>query len=538
MEALLGTFRKYTRPLMPAFGLVAVLQGYPALADTVTGDIPLLASTARKTAAEPEQVKQEQLEHFSQKLRKGNIEERIARTKNYDAFIRAAARETTVPYELLFASIVIESSGNPEAHSRKGAKGLMQLLPETAREYGLTVSRKKDERLDPQKNIFAGARYLKDLYQKFGSWELALAAYHAGPGRLEEIMSKEKKELFWEFHAALPRETRNHVPQIFVVMDMMRGTMHERRIAKTPELPPTVTPETTIAEIPSPSTIAPYQHRFNGLVTMLERGELIAFDKNVRVLAGELESMEHLPTELQPVLGRLKNIQYIRYDWISPTHEKTRNKWRMVRGVFKIGAIAPALAIHPYDAGELLGEDFTKEKKIKEPGYFKKVSVHPYSGTETVIEEQVPAEAVSRSYAFARVARIPIQLPPKQNPYMEKMPSLFQFAGMQAPNAISNEELGDSAVLRKEEGSQGWPTFVYTVQRNDESIEEIVAKFFAEPREADNVVFTFFPQDDRVVTNVRAKGTTYTSLMPPHLEYQEPLQQGSVVKIAVNIPRK
>jgi len=93
--------------------------------------------------------------------------------------IEAAARETGLAPELLLAVMVQESSGRPDAVSPRGATGLMQLMPETAREVGVT------DALDPAQNIKGGARYLAKLRERFaGDLELVLAAYNAGPGNV------------------------------------------------------------------------------------------------------------------------------------------------------------------------------------------------------------------------------------------------------------------------------------------------------------------------------------------------------------------
>lgn len=98
-----------------------------------------------------------------------------ARQRQYDPFIRGLARRYDIPHTLLHAVITAESSYDPQAVSRTGAVGLMQLMPETARRYGV------QDRTRPRENIRAGVRYLSDLLKMFNhDLELALAAYNAG----------------------------------------------------------------------------------------------------------------------------------------------------------------------------------------------------------------------------------------------------------------------------------------------------------------------------------------------------------------------
>jgi len=95
----------------------------------------------------------------------------------YDAVVAAAAREHKLDQALLHAVIAVESGYDPQVVSQAGAAGLMQLMPATARRYGVT------DPLDPLQNVHGGARYLRDLMQRFdGDLSLVLAAYNAGEG--------------------------------------------------------------------------------------------------------------------------------------------------------------------------------------------------------------------------------------------------------------------------------------------------------------------------------------------------------------------
>lgn len=95
------------------------------------------------------------------------------------AAARAAARKRAIPEDLFLRLVQQESGWNPRAVSVKGARGLAQLMPETARQLGV------DPR-DPVQNLEGGARYLRQMYDRFGSWRLALAAYNAGPEAVQQ----------------------------------------------------------------------------------------------------------------------------------------------------------------------------------------------------------------------------------------------------------------------------------------------------------------------------------------------------------------
>lgn len=97
----------------------------------------------------------------------------------YIALAKSAARKHGIPEDLFLRLVQQESGWNPGAVSNKGATGLAQLMPATARSLGVNIH-------DPRENLDGGARYLRRMYDKFGSWRLALAAYNAGPGAVEK----------------------------------------------------------------------------------------------------------------------------------------------------------------------------------------------------------------------------------------------------------------------------------------------------------------------------------------------------------------
>ncbi len=129
-------------------------------------------------------------------------------------------REKGLPASLV-GVVAVESNFNPLALSPKGARGLWQLMPETARRYGLLVEPHIDERTDPVKSTFAAAAYMKDLYTQFQDWPLALAAYNAGEDRVARALQRAGARDFWTLQqqSALPDETLRYVPAVLAKLD-------------------------------------------------------------------------------------------------------------------------------------------------------------------------------------------------------------------------------------------------------------------------------------------------------------------------------
>ncbi len=116
-----------------------------------------------------------------------------------------------LPTDLKFMAIV-ESGLQPSATSSVGAAGMWQFMPGTAQMMGLRINKYLDERRDPEKSTEAAVKYLKQLYEQFGSWELAMAGYNAGPGRVNYAIRKSGSRDYWKLQRYLPRETRSYVP--------------------------------------------------------------------------------------------------------------------------------------------------------------------------------------------------------------------------------------------------------------------------------------------------------------------------------------
>ena len=119
----------------------------------------------------------------------------------------------------------------------KGARGLWQLMPDTARRYGLIVNNTEDDRVDVEKSTRAAARYLSDLYSEFGTWPLALAAYNTGEENLQHAIDRSRNTNFNVLSSLrlLPQETRNYVPAVFAAETRLTNSPAEARSAWTSE---------------------------------------------------------------------------------------------------------------------------------------------------------------------------------------------------------------------------------------------------------------------------------------------------------------
>ena len=163
------------------------------------------------------------INYFSSRGR-GTVERALARSGRYEDMIRRVLREEGVPQELIYLAQA-ESGFHPLAVSRAGARGMWQFMGSRARGYGLERSWWVDDRQDPEKATRAAARHLKDLYNQFGDWYLAMAAYNSGPGTVQAAVKRTGYADFWELYRrnVLPKETRNYVPIIVAVTIMAKN---------------------------------------------------------------------------------------------------------------------------------------------------------------------------------------------------------------------------------------------------------------------------------------------------------------------------
>ena len=176
----------------------------------------------------------------------------LQRSGRYLPLMRSILRESGIPEDIVYLAM-IESAFKSQAHSRAAAKGYWQFIAGTGKRYGLRTTRDLDERSDPVKSTRAAAAYLRDLYEMFGDWYLAMAAYNAGEGRVLRGLQRTGARDYWELREAraLHRETSDYVP--FFIASAL--------IAKDParfgfDVVPDPPLEFDVVEVPRPVALA------------------------------------------------------------------------------------------------------------------------------------------------------------------------------------------------------------------------------------------------------------------------------------------
>ncbi len=141
----------------------------------------------------------------------------IKRANRFFPIIEPILKKNDIPDDFKYLC-VIESNLDTRALSPAKAAGLWQFMESTGKNYGLTVNSLIDDRNDVIKSTDAAARHLKDLYDIFGDWSLAISAYNCGPGNVTKAITRSGgKKTFWEIYPYLPRETRNYLPAFIAV---------------------------------------------------------------------------------------------------------------------------------------------------------------------------------------------------------------------------------------------------------------------------------------------------------------------------------
>ncbi len=190
-------------------------------------------------------VVQDYIDQYTGRLRR-SVSFMLGVQNFYVPIFEEALEAEGVPLELKYLPVV-ESAFDPMATSRVGAAGLWQFMVPTAKHYGLTVNSLLDERRDPIKSSQAAAKYLKDLYNSFGDWTLAIAAYNCGRNNvLKAIKRAGGARDYWAIYPYLPRETRGYVPA-FIAANYVMNYYCDHKIPPMKTIAPAETDTVTVS---------------------------------------------------------------------------------------------------------------------------------------------------------------------------------------------------------------------------------------------------------------------------------------------------
>ncbi len=173
----------------------------------------------------------EQIDYFGTRWQP-ILKQMLSKSNHFFPLYEEILVEYNMPVEIKYLS-VIESALNPHARSRSGAVGAWQFMPATARIFDLDINYKVDERRSLEKSTRAACVYLRQMYEQYGDWLLALASYNCGPGNVRKAMRRSGKTSFWEIYDYLPRETQKYVPK-FIAMAYMMNFYDEFGITPAP----------------------------------------------------------------------------------------------------------------------------------------------------------------------------------------------------------------------------------------------------------------------------------------------------------------
>ena len=190
----------------------------PVFSDTVYTDrLANLPCVVPMTYHQPVRAN---IDRYAKQLRH-QVSYMLGMMEYYEPLIEQALDVHGVPNELKYLPVV-ESALNPVAVSRVGATGLWQFMYSTGKLYGLKQNSLVDDRRDPVKSTWAAAKYLRALYDRFGDWSLAIAAYNCGPGNVNKAIYRSGgKTDFWDIYWYLPRETRGYLPAFIAATYIM-----------------------------------------------------------------------------------------------------------------------------------------------------------------------------------------------------------------------------------------------------------------------------------------------------------------------------
>lgn len=208
-----GETARFSEALTPPAEATPSLPASPDVVEPTTYNVPIVVDSSV----------QGHIRYFNTAIR-GRFEQWLVRLSRYRPLVETIFTEFHLPSDLVYLSLV-ESGFNPYAYSRARATGPWQFMKSTAKLYGLRVDQYVDERRDPIKSTVAAARYLRDLYDLFGTWPLAMAAYNAGEGKVSRALQKAQAESFSEISKTrlIRRETKEYVPRFMAATIIARN---------------------------------------------------------------------------------------------------------------------------------------------------------------------------------------------------------------------------------------------------------------------------------------------------------------------------
>ena len=178
--------------------------------------------------------------YYTQKMSRQKISRIVGLSSYYLPIFEEVFEQYGLPPELAKVS-VIESALNPTAVSRAKAAGMWQFMRRTATQYGLEINEYVDQRFDYMEETHAAAKFLKDAYEIFGDWSLAIASYNCGPGNVNKAIKRAGGGRdFWDVYKYLPRETRGYVPAFIAAMYTMAYYREHNIVPTYVETPPQV----------------------------------------------------------------------------------------------------------------------------------------------------------------------------------------------------------------------------------------------------------------------------------------------------------
>jgi membrane-bound lytic murein transglycosylase D len=290
----------------------------------------------------------------------------LERAGKYKEMISKNLRDQGVPQDLIYLAVA-ESGFQPQAlNARSGAGGMWQFMPTGS--YGLTRNGWFDERFDPQKSSIAYAKYMKTLYNQFGDWYLAMAAYDWGPGNVQRAVMRTGYADFWELYRrnVLPAETKNYVPGIIAAIIMAKNPAQYGLDTMVPD-----------AEVVSDTVMVDYaiDLRLVSDVTGASLPEIVALNPSLLRMTTPRDTPFdlHIPVGTRDVFAeRLKNIP-----------EEKRSSWRfhVVHSGETLDGIATALHAHVGEIAEAnglsVGDDVESGDELVVPVASAAASVRP-----------------------------------------------------------------------------------------------------------------------------------------------------------------